>query len=198
MTVSYGLLMNFPILWFIFLPNKSSYFNVAVNDKAFVKNFEVSPKISYTYIKAFVFKNTINEKYNYIYLTNIYFQNFHISKTFVSKMKRYIISSNHIRHKDVKYENPVINMNDYIVKFVTGQIYLSHSSSLRGKTYIFHFKVNARLTLNITFLIIDFLIENCECTKLVGTKTTNVKIVPRPRMDFIYINFAEYSYCKQY
>ena len=192
--------MNFSIVWII-LFLKTSHSDIVFNDtESTDRNFKNPIKLWYGYIKIFVFTKIITEKNNYFYLTHVPFQGFHRSKVFLSQMKRYVISSKHIINKRTprKYKTSLFNMEDLSVTWVTGQIYLYHTSPLKSKTYIFKFTVHVVLTLNITFLIIDFLVQDCDNTKLVVTKTPNVKLSKWSDVLHVHIHDEEYTYCKYY
>ena len=51
----------------------------------------------------------------------------------------------------------------YNVTWTTGKIYILHSIVIKSETYRFLFHVDKRLTLNITFLIINFFKASGQC-----------------------------------
>ena len=80
----------------------------------------------------------------------------------------------------------------YNVTWTTGKIYFFHSIDIYRETYRLLFQVDKRLTLNMTFLIINFFKAPGECDH-------NRLEVVKSGKSFCALNRnAEYTYCKHY
>ena len=128
--------------------------------------FETPQKVWHCYIKAFLFKciNFLRTKCNSI--TNTFYESVLQSQKFirlsfkhinVTKFKVFVNPTPKsllyyiTKFNSSNYHKTNLNVNINKVHFATGQIYLLHPAILSKQTYMFLFKFDKAIKLNMTF-----------------------------------------------